>query len=178
MKKISKISLGFVLGLLVSLTINVTAETLIDSGAVSYSNSNTNETTVSGALDELFSSIEISKQIGDMTKISAIGDGTIAGAISTLNMKQQTMQHNAIPCTLVSEGLAGTYTTLTFWVPKWFRGNMTVSMVDDTNTARPVVFTGTRTSYTNYDTYEAYVTIGDVRSYFTVGKSYIGYFSN
>jgi len=85
MKKIGKMTFIFMLGALVALTINVTAETLMDSGAVSYSNSNTNETTVSGALDELFSAIEINKQIGDMTKISNVGDGTIAGAISNIN---------------------------------------------------------------------------------------------
>jgi len=97
MKKISKIPLGFVLGILVSLTINVTAETLIDSGAVSYSNSNTSETTVGGALDELFSAIEISNQIGDMTKIASIGDGTIAGAINTVNSEvanKANLSHN------------------------------------------------------------------------------------
>jgi len=85
MKNISKILLAFVLGILVSFTLNVAAQVVLSSDAVSYSNSRTSETTVDGALDELFSAIEISQQIGDMTKIASIGDGTITGAISTLN---------------------------------------------------------------------------------------------
>ena len=85
MKNISKIILAFILGIIVSFSMNVAAEVVLNSESVSYFNSKTTETTVGGALNELFSAIEISKQIGDMTKIASIGDGTITGAISGIN---------------------------------------------------------------------------------------------
>jgi len=102
MKKISKIPLGFVLGILVSLTINVTAETLIDSGAVSYSNSNTSETTVDGALNELFSAVDINNRLGS-TDISSIGDGTITGAILNINNTVSELNNNSQNTTTVIE---------------------------------------------------------------------------
>ena len=82
-KTIANGIIGGIIGTLMVFTINVAAETLIDSGAVSYFNSNTNETTVNGALDELFSAVDINGKIGDMAKISSIGDGTITGAINS-----------------------------------------------------------------------------------------------
>jgi len=85
MKNIGKATLIFILGIIVSFSMNVAAEVVLSSESVSYFNSKTNETTVNGALDELFSAIEISNQIGDMTKIASIGDGTIAGAILNIN---------------------------------------------------------------------------------------------
>jgi len=106
MKNISKILLAFVLGILISFTINVAAETILNSEAVSYFNSNTNETTVNGALNELFSALEISKQIGDITKIANIGDGTITGAISTLNSNLETKSNNLIVASVVIDNIS------------------------------------------------------------------------
>ena len=54
MKRIGKNVLIFILGTVFSFIINVAAETLIDSGAVTYTNASTNQTTVNGALNELF----------------------------------------------------------------------------------------------------------------------------
>ena len=84
MRKIGKITLAFILGTVFAFTLDVVAETLIDSGAVSYSNTATNETNVKGALDELFSAVGINQRLGT-TGISSIGDGTITGAIKSVN---------------------------------------------------------------------------------------------
>ena len=89
-----KIIIGFIIGLGAAIFVNVMAETLIDSKSVSYTNNNMTATTVSGALDELFSAIEISNQIGDMTKISNIGDGTIASAISDISNAVSELDNN------------------------------------------------------------------------------------
>jgi len=78
MKKMSKNILLFICGILVAFTIDVAAEVVISSGAVSYSNSRTAETTVDGALDELFSAVDINEKIGT-TDISSIGNGTLTG---------------------------------------------------------------------------------------------------
>ena len=72
----------FALGIIAALAIDVAAESIISAGAVNYSNSKTSATTVSGALDELFSTVDINDKIGT-TDISGIGDGTITGAISS-----------------------------------------------------------------------------------------------
>jgi len=82
MKKMSKNVILFICGILVAFTIDVAAEAVISSEAVSYSNSQTAATTVDGALDELFSAVDINEKIGS-TDISSIGDGTITGAIAT-----------------------------------------------------------------------------------------------
>lgn len=93
MKKIAKTTLTFILGILLAFAIDVAAEVVIDSGAVNYSNSKTNETTVSGALDELFSAVDINERIGS-TDISSIGDGTITGVIAT--QQEQIDEQNSI----------------------------------------------------------------------------------
>ena len=74
--------IGGIVGTLMVFTVSVAAEAVIDSGAVSYSNSRTNETTVNGALNELFSAVDINERLGN-TDISSIGNGTISGAISS-----------------------------------------------------------------------------------------------
>jgi len=63
MKKIRNGIIGFVFGAIFCVTVNVAAETLISSEEVGYSNSKTRETTVDGALDELFSAVEINEEI-------------------------------------------------------------------------------------------------------------------
>jgi len=84
MKKIVTAILTFMLGIMVSFVMNIAAETMLSSEQVSYSNSKTSETTVKGNLDELFSAVDINERLGD-TPITGIGNGTVTGAISTLN---------------------------------------------------------------------------------------------
>jgi len=88
MKKVIKFIRNNILGLLVglSLCLNgvIIAENMITSEQVSYSNDKTSETIVKGNLDELFSAVDINERLGT-TDISSIGDGTIAGAISSVN---------------------------------------------------------------------------------------------
>jgi len=88
MKKIIKFVRSNILGLLVglSLCLNgvIIAENMLSSEQVSYSNDKTSETTVKGNLDELFSAVNINERLGS-TDISSIGDGTVTGAIDTLD---------------------------------------------------------------------------------------------
>ena len=93
MKNISKILLAFVLGILVSFTLNVAAQVVLSSDAVSYSNSRTSEITVDGALDELFSAVDINEKIGNMEEISSLGNGTIVSAINAVNNSITTTSH-------------------------------------------------------------------------------------
>jgi len=95
MKKIleSKITLVIV-SVLLSTTINVVANNVITSGSVSYTNSKTSETTVNGALNELFSAVDINERLGNTDNISSIGDGTVASAISTTNSTVNTLYNN------------------------------------------------------------------------------------
>ena len=123
MKKMSKNVLFVAIGVLIAITIDVAAEAVISSGAVSYSN-----TTVSAALDELFSAVDINEKIGDISKISGLGDGTITGAIDKVNYNMNTIldskQNNlslymcAIPVTLgANEAKSGIITRGLFGMP-------------------------------------------------------------
>jgi len=70
MKKIleSKIVLVIVT-IILSTTVSVIADNVITSNSVSYSNSKTSETTVDGALDELFESVKINEKIVEIEDI-------------------------------------------------------------------------------------------------------------
>jgi len=75
--------LGIIVGVILSFSLDIVAETMLSSNSVSYSNNKTSETTVNGALNELFSAVDINQRLGD-TNLSNVGDGTITGTLSTL----------------------------------------------------------------------------------------------
>ena len=86
-----KAVIGIIIGAILVFAIDVVAGVVISSSSVSYSN-----TTVNAALDDLFSSVDINQRLGT-TSISGIGNGTITGAISTLNSNVSGMKvHNKI----------------------------------------------------------------------------------
>lgn len=92
---------AIIIGIFFGFTVEVFAAS-ISSDSVSYSNSSkTTQTTAKGALDELFEVVNINEKLGS-TNISSIGDGTVTGAISSLNTNMNTM-NSFLSYTSISE---------------------------------------------------------------------------
>ena len=103
------------LGSIIAIVMDVAAATVINSNYVSYSST----MTVEAALNDLFSKIDIDEKIGNMTNISGIGDGTIAGAIKTINTTLNSKTDATWLATAYDNNTSGVEKTFNMTGAKW-----------------------------------------------------------